>query len=119
MKKINEERVRTLNVSSGQTQITIGYHLREHLDMAILVNNKKAYPMEKLVLTKDDMKMQLTKMKNGKAAGTDGIKPDFYKALTNSNKCITKLAECQNKTLQNKKGQKLEGIQNNPRSQEK
>ena len=102
---INEERVRTLNVHSGQTQITIGYHLREHFDMAIPVNNKKAYPMEKLVLTKDDMKKQLTKMKNGKAAGTDGIKPDFYKALTNSNKCITKLAECQNKTLQNKKGQ--------------
>ena len=44
-------------------------------------------------------------MKNGKAAGTDGIKPNFYKALTSSNKCITKLAECQNKTLQIKKGQ--------------
>ena len=54
--KINGERVRTLNVNSEQTQITIGYHLREHLDMAIPVNNKKAYAMEKLVLTKDDMK---------------------------------------------------------------
>ena len=74
--------------------------------MALPINNKKAYPIEKLVLTKDDMKKQLTKMKNGKVAETDGIKPDLYKALTNSDKYITKLVECQNKTLQNKKGKK-------------
>ena len=86
--------------------MTIGYQLREHFDMALPIEDKKAYPMENLIISKEDTKRQLMKMKSGKAAGTDGIKPDFYKALLYSDKCNSKLAECQNKTLQNRKGQK-------------
>ena len=63
------------------------YNIREHLDMAVMVENQ-IEPMQKPEFTTQKVKKVIQKLKCRKAAGPDGIKPELYKALLNENELI-------------------------------
>ena len=57
--------------------------LREYLDMAAKVEQETEY-MEYPEITEEQVKKNLKKIQKGRAAGPDGMKPEFYKALGES-----------------------------------
>ena len=59
-------------------------HNYEHLDMA-MKTEKEIMPMEKVEITKEKVREAISKMKNNKAAGPDGIKPEVFKEIEKVN----------------------------------
>ena len=57
--------------------------IREHLDMGAKIEKEIVY-MDYPEVTEGQVKKHLKKLKKGKAAGPDGMKPEFYKALEES-----------------------------------
>ncbi|XP_064102661.1 chromosome partition protein Smc-like [Macrobrachium nipponense] len=73
--------------------------LREHMD-PMMECKRKIIPMQEPLITKEKVIACLSKLKAKKAAGPDGIKPEFYKALMKSKTCIEVLVRCYNKELE-------------------
>lgn len=71
----------------------IPYHLREHMDMVVRIDNI-IRPMKEPVIDEERIKKCLKKLRNKKAAGPDGIKPEIYKAFLNSKICLETLVKC-------------------------
>ena len=67
--------------------------LREHMDMASKIVSK-IEPMKKMRFEKDKLKRTLKRLKNKKAAGPSGLKPEFFKALADNDKCVEILVKC-------------------------
>ena len=59
-----------LNVHfNRQGRVHMQNYLREHMDMALTVEESTAYPMEEQEITTDDVIKQLTKMKKERPQG--------------------------------------------------
>ena len=91
--EMNEQGVTTMEEFRYPLQI------REHIDMVMKTENhiKK---MERVKFEEKEVKEAMLKLKNGKAAGPDGLKGELYKELANSELCIAKLTECFNTVLE-------------------
>ena len=76
-------------------------HLREHMDMAVRIENI-LLPMKEPEINKEKVIKCLKKIKNKKAAGPDGIKPEIYKAFLESDKCLETLVRCLKNEMQEK-----------------
>ena len=77
-------------------------HLREHMDMVGRVNMKEyIMKMPKVVISKEDVKEQIGRLKNGKQPGPDELKPEIYKWLGGNEQCLEMMAICMNKVLEN------------------
>ena len=57
--------------------------IREHLEMALQISETKS-SIEDEIINEERVKQCLKKMKIKKAAGPDGIKPEFYKTFLES-----------------------------------
>jgi len=79
--------------------ITIPAHLTEHFDAITEVDIKIKHMTEPKV-TKQKIIRCLKKIKTGKAAGLDGLKPDYYKAMLKNDTCIETLVKCYEKRVE-------------------
>ena len=89
----------TLNIDG--IEIEIQRDLREHYDTVAKLNLKNIKPMKETIITKEDIKKQLKRLKEGKAPGPDGIKPEIYKALVDSDIGINALQQSYKKIIDN------------------
>ena len=81
-KIVEENDILTVEVSeTGSYDIECAKGIREHLDMATKVEKKLMY-MKYPEVTELGVKMNLKRLKKGKAAGPDGMKPEFYRLTT-------------------------------------
>ena len=88
-----------LNITEvGQRPYTVECRkgLREHLDMTAKVEKNITY-MEFPSVTEEQVKKHFKKLKKGKAAGPDGMKPEFYKALEESHSFVKAMRDAANK----------------------
>ena len=72
---------------------TFHYSLREHMDMAMEVENQ-IKPMRKPEFSVQKVAQRIKKLKCKKAAGPDGIKAEIYKALADKEEIVVALTEC-------------------------
>lgn len=94
-----EKRRSTVNrVQWREHQLMFEANLREHFDMVGTVSTQ-CQPMSTQTITREDVTNQLCKMKAGKAAGPDGLKPDMYRAIRTSNIVVEHLSRCLNGIL--------------------
>ena len=70
--------------------------IREHLDMAAKTEKEIVY-MDYPEVTEEQVKKNLKKLKKGKAAGPDGMRPEFYRALEESQVFIKAMKGAVNK----------------------
>ena len=75
--------------------------LREHLDMAARVEKKTLY-MKYPIVTDEDVKKNLKKLKKGKAVGPDDMKLELNKALNSSPAFIRAMKEATNDITEKK-----------------
>ena len=93
-------RVDNLQVHLSQDgQINTIDILQEHMEMIGRTNKNLVY-MGTPKISVDELKMGLKKLKNKKAAGPDQLKPELYKSLLDSAKCMEVLVNCYNKVLE-------------------
>ena len=67
--------------------------LREHMDMVGTTENS-IKPMKYPKITEEKVKRCLKRLKNKKAAGPDGLKPEMYKTLMEDEECLKILTKC-------------------------
>ena len=60
--------------------------LEEHFDAVAPINSMK--PMEEPIITRNDVICQMMKIKEKKAPGPDGLKPELLKVLIEDNHCV-------------------------------
>ena len=72
--------------------------IREPLDMVCKISSK-IKPMKKVKFDTNKLKKTLKRIKNKKAAGPSGLKPEFYKVLADSEVCVDIMAKCYDKEL--------------------
>ena len=72
---------------------------REHLDAVASVIPGNIVPMMKVQITEDNIK-QINKLKDRKAPGPDGFKPELFKIMKDSENCINGLKMSQNYILE-------------------
>ena len=77
----------------------IPYKLREHMDMAVTIE-KEVMPMKTQLISENEIKLVLQKLKNKNAPGPDGCKPEFYKTLICKNESIKAITRCLNNVLE-------------------
>ena len=65
----------------------------EHLDAAMGIVNA-IIPMESPTIDIRKVRQTLKQLRNNKAAGPDGLKPELYKAMEKSELCLLTLTEC-------------------------
>lgn len=75
--------------------------LREHMDAAVESRNKIT-PMIQPHLSKEKVKRTLKRLKNKKAAGPSGLKPEMYKSLTENDICLENITRCYKNELKRK-----------------
>lgn len=75
--------------------------LREHMDAAMESRNMIT-PMKYPDFTNRKVKEKLRKLKNRKAAGPSGLKPELYKAMNNSETFLKTITNCFRKELKRK-----------------
>ncbi|KAK4318775.1 hypothetical protein Pmani_010198 [Petrolisthes manimaculis] len=75
--------------------------LTEHMELVTRVS-KNIKRMEMPVITKEEVQKCLRELKNKKSAGMDEIKPEMYKTLIKSEKCLAELTAVLNKVLDTK-----------------
>lgn len=73
--------------------LKIPWELREHYDMILPIQGK-IKNMKEPKIDRDKTIKCLKKLKKGKSAGPDGLRPEYYKALLKSDTCINTLVEC-------------------------
>ena len=73
----------------------------EHLSTVMKTENEIA-PMKRVVITKEKVRETIKKMKNNKAAGPDGIKPEIFKEIGKSDICTETIAKCFNREIESK-----------------
>ena len=71
----------------------------EHLDAAYAIK-RVTKNMEDIYIGKGEVKENLRKLKEKKAAGPDGMKAELYKTLQNNEKFTELLAKCFNKVIE-------------------
>lgn len=79
-------------------EINFSSDILEHMELAFRIDH--IYKMETPNITPDEIKEQIKKMRNGKAAGPDEIKAEVYKCILDDNDLITMMAYLLNKTLE-------------------
>ena len=80
-------------LESQINDVNIPKELREHFDMAYYITDKPYMMSEPNIDTKK-VKKCLKRLKTGKAAGPDGLRPEYYKALLDSKICLDTLVKC-------------------------
>lgn len=90
-----ERRIHTQQEIERIETVTCHEYVAEHIEMACTVD-RGIRKMNKPHIKTQDLKECLQKMKNKKAAGLDGIKPEFYKALVKNQVCLETLGKCLN-----------------------
>ncbi len=99
VESFEQEPTQTIHIN-GQTYPE---HLREHLDMVMMVNIiNETKPMILTEITESEVEVILRKLKNKKAPGTDQIKPELYKSLANNKVCLKEITKCYNNLLNDK-----------------
>ena len=100
-----EENVEILIISNNEHsyELVCERGIREHLDAALNIEKGTKY-MTYPQATEEQVKKNINKMKSGKAAGPDGLKPELYKVLKDSPSFITVMTNSINKITENKKG---------------
>ena len=88
-----------INFQKVNELIKFHRNLHEHMEMAVQVKSK-CNKMEKPNIKKDEIVKVLQKLKSKKSAGPDGLKPELYKTLKNSEVCLNTLEQCFNKVLE-------------------
>ena len=96
-RRLYEEEIRLSRISQN-LMIEVGHEIREmprvtreHLDAVAAVIPGNIVPMMKVEITEDDIKQQISKLKDGKAPGPDGLKPELFKIMKDSEICINDL----------------------------
>ena len=85
-------------------EINIHVNLVEHFDMAAdLSATGHINRMIDVRITSDNIRKQLNKLKGGKQPGPDGIKPEIYRWIKNSDTCVNTLTATMNKLLNDRK----------------
>ena len=95
-KKRYQEEIERTEQNDSQEQ------LKEHMDMIARMPQNEIRRMESSLFGIEELKSTLKRMKGGTAAGPDGLKPEMYKAILKSDKCLRTLHKCMNKTLTEK-----------------
>ncbi|XP_068246511.1 uncharacterized protein [Palaemon carinicauda] len=96
-RRIYEEEMR--NTDSQDLRIELGPDnmsmipkiIREHADAVATVIPGNITSMKKVEIAVIDIKQQIQKLKDGKAPGPDGIKPEIFKTMKDSEICINEL----------------------------
>ena len=68
----------------------------------IVLDPYKKVKVNRLEINKEEVKKVLEKLKTGKAAGLDGLRPELYKELINDRRAIEKLTASYKKVLEEK-----------------
>ena len=77
--------------------------LREHQDMAApIMNNNRIRNMKEIEINEEKITKRLKKLKEKKAAGPDGLKPEIYKVLANKKKSVNILSKCMQNEVKRK-----------------
>ena len=71
----------------------------------VMPTKKTIKPMKDPQITPERIKACLKRLKSGKAAGPNGLKPELYKALGNSEKCLEALAKSYRNELEQEEKQ--------------
>ena len=95
----NDKKKTKLTVNINGVEIEIPRELREHYDAVVKLNLKDIKPMKDTIITRDDIKKQLKRLKEGKAPGPDGIKPEIYKTFLDSDISINALQQSYKKII--------------------
>lgn len=81
-----------------ETEVECRENIIEHMEMAYRIN-RRIQKMDTPRITTKALKEHLQKMKNKKATGLDGLKPELYKAFANSKICLETLEKSLNAVL--------------------
>ena len=92
-----------LNIENGiirplQNQITIPINIAEHFDCVMPIY-RPPVGMEEPIITMIEVTTQLKKLKTGKAAGPDTIKPELYKYISSNTNIIATLTTILNEII--------------------
>ena len=88
-KKENYSATHTYELEHGSIEVNnvnIPNILEEHFDVVAKINSIE--PMKKPIITKNDVVRQMNKIKERKAPGPDGMKPELLKILTDDDHCV-------------------------------
>ena len=86
------------NVNIPEHLEACGSNIREHIQMALEVGDGESY-LEDEIITEERVKKCLMKLKNKKAAGPDGIKPELFKIFLENEVLLTALVDILQHTL--------------------
>ena len=77
----------------GREKQTFSYRMEEHMDTlsGTIDRSEVVYPMPKIILLSDEVRVALGKVKTGKQPGPDGIKGEIYRYLQDSERLVAKL----------------------------
>ena len=95
---------------NNKATITITEHRSEHFDMALPIK-KEITSMEKPIITTRQLKENIKKLKNKKAAGPDKLKPELlYKILIENIKIMNTVTICCNEIVNWRYSKELEKL---------
>ena len=85
-------------------EYTFPFQLQEHIDYFIQIPPENQYimPMRSPKITAKEAKMQISKMKNKKSPGQNGVQAELYKTAVQNNECLGKITMALNNTVQKK-----------------
>ena len=89
------------NNTELDTGCSIPWNLREHFDMVLHID-RTTRQMKEPKIDRTKVIRCLKKLRIGKAAGPDGLRPEYYKTLLDSDVCINTLVDCFNTELEGK-----------------
>ena len=79
----------TIGPEDGETRMPAV--LTEHMDSIATVMTRQCKPMEDDVITEEEVKKHLKRLKDKKAPGPDGLKSELYKMMTGSDTFIREI----------------------------
>ena len=85
-----------------QDKQNIPIHLKEHFEMVDCIirdDTRIKYRMQPFEIDEEKLKKQLTKVKNGKSTGPDGLKGEIYKWMGERKICTEALVEAFNEVI--------------------